>query len=123
MTVELDSDMGGTMDGALATLAALENNLLHVVVEVPLEVPFDRQDEIRLTFKLPENGDLVQVAGVVYSLTGSQDEESRRLEVEGRAALQDEIAILAYLAKREDALISELEAIYKQLRKGRGLED
>ncbi len=94
-----------------------------MVVEVPLEVPFDRQDEIRLTFKLPENGDLVQVAGVVYSLTGSQDEESRRLEVEGRAALQDEIAILAYLAKREDALISELEAIYKQLRKGRGLED
>ncbi|QRN83114.1 hypothetical protein JR338_12035 [Chloroflexota bacterium] len=123
VTVELDSDMGGTLDGTLATLAALEDNLLHVIVDVPAEVPFNRQDEIRLTFKLPEGGDLVQVAGVVYSLTGSQGEESRRLEVEGRAALQDEIAILAYLAKQEDALISELEAIYMQLRKGRGLED
>lgn len=123
VSVELDSDLGGTLDGALAKLAALDNNLLHAVVEVPAEVPFDRQDEIRLAFKLPESGELVQMAGVVYSLTGTQGDESRRLEVEGRAALQDEIAILAYLAKQEDTLISELEAIYMQLRKGRGLEE
>lgn len=121
--VELDSDLGGTLDGVLMTLAALEDNLLHVVVEVPAEVPFNRQDEIRLAFRIPDGGELVQLAGLVYSLTGSQGEDSRRLEVEGRAVLQDEIAILAYLAKREDVLISELEAIYMQLRKGRGLED
>lgn len=123
VSVELDSDLGGTLDGDLMTLAALDDNLFHVVVQVPDEVPFDRQDEIRLSFRLPESGDVVQVAGVVYSLTSGQGEGSRRLEVEGRAALQDEIAILAYLAKREDALISELGAIYLRLRKGKGLEE
>ena len=123
VTVELDSDLGGTLDGALATLAVLDDNLLHAVVEVPAEVPFNRQDEIRLSFKLPDKGGVVQLAGVVYSLTGVKGDESRRLEVEGRAGLQDEIAILAYLAKQEDALISELEATYMQLRKGRGLEE
>ncbi|MBG0771935.1 MAG: hypothetical protein H0S82_09505, partial [Anaerolineaceae bacterium] len=101
VNVELDSDLGGALDGALASLAALDDNLLHAVVEVPAEVPFDRQDEIRLSFKLPESGELVQLAGVVYSLSGVQGDNPRRLEVEGRAALQDEIAILAYLAKQE----------------------
>lgn len=123
VSVELDSDLGGTSEGELKTLAALDDNLLHLVMQVPEEVPFSRQDEIRLSFRLPDSGDFVQLAGVVYSLTGVQENGSRRLEVEGRAALQDEIAILAYLAKREDTLISELEAIYMQLRKGRGLED
>lgn len=122
VSVALDSDLGGTLDGDLTTLAALDDNLLHVMMQVPEEVPFGRQDEIRLSFRLPESGDVVQLAGVVYSLTGAQEDGLRRLEVEGRAALQDEIAILAYLAKREDALISELEAIYLQLRKGKGLE-
>lgn len=123
VSVELDSDLGGTLDGDLVTLAALDDNLLHVVMQVPDEVPFGRQDEIRLAFRLPDSGDVVQMAGVVYSLTGAQEDGSRRLEVEGRASLQDEIAILAYLAKREDVLISGLEAIYMQLRKGKGLED
>ena len=123
VSVELDSDLGGTLDGDLINLAALDDNLLHVVMRVPGEVPFGRQDEIRLSFRLPDSGDLIQIAGVVYSLTGAGEDGLRRLEVEGRAALQDEIAVLAYLAKREDTLINELEAIYMQLRKGRGLED
>lgn len=122
ISVELDSDLGGSLGGSLTSLAALDDNLIHVVVQVPDEVPFSRQDEIHLSFKFPDSGDVIQVAGVVYSLTGLADQDTRRLEVEGRAALQDEVAILAYIARREDALISELESIYMQLRKGKGLE-
>ena len=122
VSVALDSEMGGSTSGAMMKLASLDENLFHVVVQVPDDVPFDRQDEIHLSFKLPESGDVVQMAGLVYSLTGLPEDEGRRLEVEVRAALQDEVALLAYIARREDALTSELEAIYMQLRKGKGLE-
>lgn len=123
ITVELEAELGGSMSGTMLKLASLEDNLFHVVVQVPDEVPFDRQDEIHLSFILPESGDVAQMAGLVYSLTRMTEQGDRRLEVEGRAALQDEVALLAYIARREDTLISELEAIYMQLRKGRGLED
>jgi hypothetical protein len=122
ISVALDSEMGGSTGGEMMRLASLDENLFHVVVQVPDDVPFDRQDEIHLSFKLPESGDVVQLAGLVYSLTGLSEDGDRRLEVEGRAALQDEVALLAYVARREDALTSELEAIYMQLRKGKGLD-
>jgi hypothetical protein len=122
ISVALDSEMGGSANGNMMKMASLDENLFHIVVQVPDDAPFDRQDEIHLSFKLPESGDVVQVAGLVYSLTGLSEDGDRRLEVEGRAALQDEVALLAYIARREDALTSELEAIYMQLRKGKGLE-
>jgi hypothetical protein len=123
IAVELDSDLGGSLSGSLMSLAALDDNLIHVVTQVPDEVPFSRQDEIHLSFKCPDTGDVIQVAGLVYSLTGQADQDTRRLEVEGRAALPDEVTLLAYIAQREDALISKLESIYMQLRKGKGLDD
>jgi hypothetical protein len=41
------------------------------------------------------------------------------MEVDGKAAMGDEISILAYIAKREDQIRGELDKIYQKLRKGK----
>ncbi len=117
--VEMDSDLGDAHQGELMMLASFTENSLRVVVEVPNEVNYERQDEIQLTFKLPEGGDLVQVSGVIQSLTRLRNQEAHRMEVAGKAPLQDEVAILAYIARQEDRIMSELEKAYMKLRKGK----
>jgi hypothetical protein len=119
--VEMDSDLQGSYQGNLMMLASFEENTLRIVVEVQDDVPYDRPDELQLTFKLPDKGDLVQISGIVQSLTQIRNQESRRLELEGRAPMQDEIAILAYIARQEDQVMSDLEKAYLKLRKGKSL--
>jgi hypothetical protein len=117
--VELDSDMGGSLEGTLVSLATLEANTIRLVVDAPATVPFGRQDDVHLTFKLPDNGDLVQVGGVVTSLNDHHNQDRKRLTVEGQAEMQDEISVLAYIARQEDAVINRLDQAYKALRHGR----
>ncbi len=117
--VEMDSDLHGAYQGVLMSLASFEEHTFRVDIEVQDDVTYDRQDEVQLTFKLPDKGELVQVSGIVQSLTLIRNQESRRMEVAGRAPLQDEIAILAYIAQREDRIMSDLEETYLQLRKGK----
>jgi hypothetical protein len=40
------------------------------------------------------------------------------MEIGGRAAMSDEISILAYIAKREDQIMGQLDSVYQKLRKG-----
>jgi hypothetical protein len=117
--VEMDSDMGGALEGKLVSLAALEENTIRLVVDTPATVPFDRQDEVYLTFKLPDNGELVQIGGVVSTVNDHHDQERKRLTVEGQAAMQDEISVLAYIARQEDAVMNRLDQAYKALRHGK----
>ncbi|MCB2209369.1 hypothetical protein KQH62_00620 [bacterium] len=114
--VELDSDLGGLLEGTLVSLATLEENTIRLVVDAPATAPFDRQDDVHLTFKLPDNGDLVQVGGVVTSVNDHHNEDRKRLTVEGQAAMQDEISVLAYIARQEDAVMNKLDQAYKALR-------
>jgi hypothetical protein len=115
--VEMDLDLGVELTGKLLELAVLAENVTRVVVEVSEDVPYAREDEIELTFKLPKSGELVQVQGVVYSLTKVRNQEKKRLEVDGKAAMQDEISLLAYIARREDEIIGALDKEYQKLRK------
>jgi hypothetical protein len=119
--VEMDSDLGGTHQGELMMLASFEENAIRMVVEVPDELTYEWQDDVQLTFKLPESGDLVQVFGIVHSLTQLKDQDSQLMEVTGQAPMQDEIAILAYIARQEDRTMSELEKAYMKLRKGKSI--
>lgn len=119
--VELDSDLGGAHRGELMMLASFEENTLRVIVEVTDKAAYERQDEIQLIFKLPEGGDLVQVSGVVHSLKRPRNQEVHRMEVAGQAPMQDEIAILAYIAQQEDRIMAELEKTYMKLRKGKSI--
>ncbi len=117
--VEMDSDVGGAQEGTLVSLAALEENTVRLVVEVSVYVPFDRQDEVHLTFKLPDTRELVQIGGVVTALNDLHDQELKRLTVEGQASMQDEISVLAYIARQEDAVMNRLDQAYKALRRGK----
>lgn len=102
----------------LMEIAVLDNNRVRVVLSVPKESPCARLDAVDLAFRLPPNGELVQVQGVVQSLVKIRNQDHKRLEVDGTAPMGDEIAILAYIAKREDQIMSQLDKIYKKLRKG-----
>ena len=114
--VDLDSDFGERLQGELLSLAVLAGNVVRVAVVVPEDCPYSREDPIELTFKLPVGGDLVQTGGVVHSLTGLRNKPERRLEMEGSAVMQDEIALLAYIAHREDKIMQTLDEEYRELR-------
>lgn len=114
--VELDSDLGDREDGELLSLAVLPGNNVRVAVAVPEDFPYTRQDAVELSFKLPERTSLIQVGGVVHSLTGLRNRPEKRLEVAGNAIMQDEVALLAYIAQREDELIKDLDKTYRKLR-------
>jgi len=55
----------------------------------------------------------------VNSLTKIRSKNLKRMEVEGQATMRDEITILAYIAKREDEIMNQLDKAYKRLRKGK----
>ena len=117
--VEMDSDLGGAHQGELMTLASFEENILRVAVEVQDDLKYERHDDIQLTFKLPDSNDLVQVSGVVQSISQLRNKEGRRMDMEGQAPMQDEVSILAYIARQEDLAMSELKKDYMKLRKGK----
>ncbi len=114
--VELDSDLGNRQDGELLSLAVLPGNNVRVAVAVPEDFPYTRQDAVELSFKLPERTSLIQVGGVVHSLTEMRNRPEKRLEVAGNAIMQDEVALLAYIAQREDELMKDLDKTYRNLR-------
>ncbi|MBG0784300.1 MAG: hypothetical protein H0S79_04285 [Anaerolineaceae bacterium] len=114
--VELDSDLGNRLEGDLLSLAVLSGNVVRLAVAVPEDFPYAREDAVELTFKLPVSVGLIQVGGVVRSLTGMRNRPEKRLEVEGNAIMQDEVALLAYIAQREDELMKDLDKTYKKLR-------
>ena len=119
VSVEISSEEDEDITVKLQEIAVLEDTRVRVVLTVPGDVPYDRQDEIGLTFRLVQGGDLIQVQGVVHSLVKVRNQETRRMEVEGKAAMGDEISILAFIAKREDQIMNALDKAYKKLRKGK----
>lgn len=102
----------------LMEIAVLDNNRVRVVLSVPKDNPCIRQDSVELAFRLPPNGELVNVQGELHSLVKIRNKNYKRMEVDGTAVMGDEIAILAYIAKREDQIMSQLDKVYKKLRKG-----
>ncbi len=117
--VEISSDEVEDLAGVLLEIAVLDDNVIRVAVAVPEDVPYQRLDYLDLAFRLPTGEDLVQVRGWVHSLKKIRKQPLKRMVVEGSAAMQDEISILAFIATREDAIMEELERTYRKLRKGK----
>lgn len=115
--VELDSDLGARLTAEMMSLAVLPDNKVKVAVAVPEDVPYGRLDAINLAFRLPGKPGLVQVGGVVHSLTKVRNQTQKRLEVEGKATLTDEVTLLEYVAQREAEAQAELKEEYQSLRK------
>ena len=116
--VDIGSDHAKDLTSEIGKLAMLNDNWVRVVVDVPEGSPYALQDTIDLTFRLEEDGDLIQVQGVVKAIVRDESQQDDKwLEVEGRATMGDEISILAFIAKREDAVMGALYKVYKKLRK------
>ena len=117
--VEISADNMEDLTVKMIEIAVLEENQIHVAVSVPEDAPFDRLDVVHLAFKLDSKSELTQVQGVVHSLTKIRGMDCKRLEVSGKATMGDEITILAYVAKREDQILAELDKAYQKLRRGK----
>jgi hypothetical protein len=118
ITVEISGEGLKDMVLEMMEIAVLENNRVRVVLSVPEKSPYSRQDLVELAFKLPPKGDLLQVEGMVNSLVKIRNQDYKRLEIDGTAPMGDEISILAYIARREDQIMGQLDKVYKKLRKG-----
>jgi len=118
--VEISADNMEDLTVKMIEIAVLEENQIHVAVSVPEDAPFNRLDAVHLAFKLDSKADLIQVQGVVHSLTKIRGQDRKRMEVAGKATMGDEITILAYVAKREDQIMAELDKAYQKLRRGKG---
>jgi len=119
--VEVQSKSGDPSTVEMLGIAVLEENRVRVVMAVPKDVPYLRGDKISLGFKLDPQGDPISVQGKVHSLIKIRNRDEKRLEVDGRAVMTDEVSILAYIAKREDQIMKSLDKAYKKLRKGKGI--
>ncbi len=117
--LEASSETQEDLNVDMMEIAVLEGNRVRAAFEVPEDVPYDRLDEVSLTFRLEEGGDLILIPGFVNSLTKIRNKKLKRMEVEGQAIMRDEITILAYIAKREDEIMNQLDKAYKRLRKGK----
>jgi hypothetical protein len=100
-------------------IAVLEENRVRVAFEVAEDVPYDRLDEVSLNFRFEPGGEMILIPGLVNSLTKVRRKDRKRMEVEGQAIMRDEITILAFIAKREDEIMNQLDKAYKKLRKGK----
>jgi hypothetical protein len=100
-------------------IAVLEDNRVRVVMSVDEDIPLVRLEKVSLGFHLESKGDPLWVRGEVQSLVKLRNQDKKRLEVDGRAVMMDEVTILAYISKREDQIMSALEKAYKRLRKGK----
>lgn len=117
--VEIQTKQGERLTVAMLGLAVLEDNRVRVVMAVPEDVPWVRGDKVSLAFRLSPEDEPLSVQGKVYSLIKLRKRDEKRLEVDGRAVMTDEISILAYIAQREDQIMSALDKAYKRLRKGK----
>jgi len=82
-------------------------------------IPHQRGDAVELAFRFRESEELIQVQGLIDSLTKIRNQDQKRMAIAGKAAMGDEISILTYVAKREDQILTELDKAYKKLRKGK----
>jgi len=117
--IEVSSETQDDLTVAMMEIAVLEENCVRVAFEVLEDVPYERLDDASLTFRFEQGGDLIYIPGFVNSLTKIRRKDSKRMEVEGQATMRDEITILAYIAKREDEIMNQLDKAYKRLRKGK----
>ena len=117
--IEVSSEMQEDLTVEMMEIAVLEENCVRVAFEVPEDVPYERLDDASLTFRFEQGGDLIYIPGFVNSLTKIRSKNLKRMEVEGQATMRDEITILAYIAKREDEIMNQLDKAYKRLRKGK----
>jgi hypothetical protein len=119
--VEIYSKTGISKSGEMLGIAVLEDNRVRVVMAVPEDFPHIRKDSLSLAFNLDAKGDPISVQGEVHSLVKLRNKPQKRLEVDGRAVMTDEVSILAYIARREDQIMTALDKAYKKLRKGKGM--
>jgi hypothetical protein len=117
--VDASSEERADFSAPMMEIAVLRNNRVRVVLRVPEDFPYARQDPISLAFRLAPDGGVLQVQGIVQSLVKIRNKKSKRLEVDGQATMGDEISILAYIAQREDAIMAQLDSVYQKLRKGK----
>lgn len=117
--VEIQLKNGDVSTAGMLGIAVLEDNRVRVVLAVPEEGPFLRGDKVSLGFRLDPEGDLLSIQGKVHSLIKIRNRNEKRLEVDGRAVMTDEVTILAYIARREDQIMTALGKAYKKLRKGK----
>lgn len=117
--IEIRSGEQDELTGRLLEIAVLEENEIRIATAVSENISLQRGDAVEMAFHLKGQEGLIQVQGAVQSLTKIRSQDQKRLEVAGTAAMGDEISILAYVAKREDQIMSALDKAYKKLRKGK----
>jgi hypothetical protein len=117
--IEIRSGEQVDLTGRLLEIAVLEENEIRIATAVSENISLQRGDAVEMAFHLKGQEGLIQVQGAVQSLTKIRSQDQKRLEVAGTAAMGDEISILAYVAKREDQIMSALDKAYKKLRKGK----
>ncbi len=117
VSVDIRSNGGHTFSVNLLAIAVLADNCVRVVVAVPEDAPYQRRDEVILNFHLDKGKTPVEIQGSVLSLVKIRNQDRKRLDVAGRVAMQDEISILAYIARREDQIMRMLDKVYQNLRK------
>jgi hypothetical protein len=117
VTVEVTKESEADRQAQLLEIAILDQNRVRMLLAVSEIGSYHQQDWVALTFRLQEGGDLLQVQGMVKNIIVDQPNANQeRLEVEGSAAIGDEISILAYLSLREDQILEKLDQFYKKLR-------
>lgn len=117
INVNIRTNEDETFTEKLMEIAVLPGNRIHMVLSVPKDTRFERQDDVELVFRLEHGGSLLHVEGQVNSLTKIRNQDGKRMEVAGKAMMGDEISILTYIARREDEIIGQLAAAYQKLRK------
>ncbi|MFW5714533.1 MAG: hypothetical protein ACOCYU_07665 [Brevefilum sp.] len=120
-TVEVDISADENVDitAKLMELAVLEENEIRIGMAVSGSCKMQRGDSVEISFHLRNQEGLIQVQGVVHSLKKIRNQDQKRMEIAGTAAMGDEISILAYVAKREDEIMDGLDKAYRNLRKGK----
>lgn len=119
INVEISSELNEDLIVEMNEIAIVEENHIRVAFEVSEDVSYERLDDVTLTFRFDPDEDLILIPGFVNSLTKIRRKNVKRMEVEGQASMRDEIAILAFVAEREDEIMNQLDKAYKKLRKGK----
>lgn len=119
VTAAVEAKDGAPFAAEMLEIAVLANNRVRVVLRVPKDTPVVRGDKLSVGFQLEQGAESITVQGKVHSLIKIRNQDAKRLEVDGRAVMADEISILAYIAKREDQIMGVLDKTFKKLRKGK----
>lgn len=119
LEVQISCETQAGITGKLMEIAVLEENEIRIGITVSGDTPHQRGDAVSLAFHLMKGEPMIHVQGMIHSLTKIRNRQKKRMEVAGTAVMGDEISILAYVAKREDKILGDLDKAYKKLRKGK----